>query len=251
MRINYIKYNRMNIINKLIFTIFIIGISGCEKIENSGDPETGTVMDIDNNVYSTIKIGDQWWMTENLRAKRFRNGNSISFCASADNSSWASSNVPLYCKYDDNGTTGLLYNAYAVCDVSIIAPEGWHVASDDDWKKLESYLGMNLEVILKTGWRGTHEGEKIKMKGLDYWKQYENVWATNETGFSAVAGGCRLFDGQFSTPTGLMFNGFWWCSDEGPDGEVWYRHLDYKNANIFRQHADKKYGFSIRCVKNN
>ena len=39
-------------------------------------------------------------------------------------------------------------------------------SSDDDWQKLEIYLGMNQEDLdLTNEWRGTDEGGKLKEEG--------------------------------------------------------------------------------------
>ena len=89
------------------------------------------------------------------------------------------------------------------------------------------------------------------MTGVDNWLQYLDVWATNESGFSALAGNCRLFNGKGGDPIGTGYMGFWWSNTEDSSNhQVWYRHLDYKNTNVFRFYGPKTYGFSVRCVKD-
>ena len=58
-----------------IILAFIIGciVSCNKKITNTPEPETGTVTDIDGNVYSTVQIGNQIWMAENLKVTHYRN----------------------------------------------------------------------------------------------------------------------------------------------------------------------------------
>ncbi len=228
---------------------FILAITGCKKDpEVKAAVETGTMTDIEGTIYKTVKIGKLWWMAENLKAKKYRNGRSI--VAAQAIAKWNENNAA-YCIYND-GTSleyGLLYNWYAVKDSNQIAPAGWHVPTDQDWKDLEQQLGMSAADADKVNWRGSHEGEKLKKQGTQTWKQYSTIWATNESGFSALAGGCRMFSGEWSTPLGQVFTGFWWSADSLND-EAWYRYLDYKNANVFRYHGPKNYGFSIRCVMN-
>jgi len=219
----------------------------CKKDEPvSKKLETGTLTDIDGNVYKTVKIGNQWWMAENLKVKKFRNGNAI-FNASTD-ALWKEQK-PAFCNYNNNDASGILYNYYVVGDAANIAPEGWHVPSDKEWKELEMALGMSAADADAINWRGSHEGEKLKKQGFQYWRNYPNVWATDESGFSAASDGCRLFSGEFSFPNGPGFLGFWWTSTAGNE-EAWYRHLDYKRADVFRFYGSKNYGFSIRCVKD-
>ena len=100
----------------------------------------------------------------------------------------------------------------------------------------------------KTGWRGSNQGEQLKSKGTTGWQRYGDVWPTNSSGFTALAGGSRLPNAIFGNPV-LFSTGFWWSLSEKNDEEAWYRHLDYKSKNIFRYHSDKNYGFSIRCRK--
>ncbi len=48
-----------------------------QQISFTTSGEGGTVTDIDGNVYRTVKIGDQWWMTENLQVTKYRNDDAI------------------------------------------------------------------------------------------------------------------------------------------------------------------------------
>ena len=236
----------------LLCGIFFINIGGCKKTDDSPIiVETGSVTDVELNVYKTIKIGNQWWMVDNLKVKKYRNGLNINMIGQQDSLSWVSTNSGAFCLYTENpNAPGLLYNWYAIHDTNKLAPEGWHIPSDEEWKELELYLGLSQDEARKTSWRGTHEGEKLKMTGQETWSGYQNIWATNESGFSAEAGGCRLFDGRWSTPSGFGYTGFWWTSTEYMSEHAWYRHLDYKNAGIFRSHVIKTYGFSVRCIKD-
>lgn len=98
----------------------------------NGGGSTGTVTDVDGNVYNTIQIGNQWWMAENLKVTHYRNGEAIPNVTS--DSEWSNLTTGAYCSYDNNNsfieTYGLLYNWYAVDDARDLAPEGWHIPTD-------------------------------------------------------------------------------------------------------------------------
>ncbi len=236
---------------KLCFLVFTLLFVACKK-DPSPEPvmETGTIHDMEGNTYKTIKIGNQWWMAEDLRATKYRDGTSIKSILPEMDVEWKSDTVGAYTEglYSEGN---YLYNWYAVNNIKNIAPEGWHVPTDEDWKELERALGMNTEEANKTGWRGSEEAEKLMKENessATYWIPFGDVWATNESGFSALPGGCRFFDGTKGDGDAKQ-TGFWWSSTLQGD-QVWYRYLDYKNKNIFRYHGPKAYGFSIRCVLN-
>ena len=50
-----------------------------QVIKNSTSPivNNNKVLDFDGHEYSTVKIGNQIWMAENLRVKMFKNGDKI------------------------------------------------------------------------------------------------------------------------------------------------------------------------------
>ncbi len=240
--------NRKNSIVIIIVFAIAMNFAGCTT-ETDTKPvyENGTVTDIENNVYRTVKIGNQWWMAENLNVKKFRNGNLIMKAQSdADWSSAASA----YCQYDNNAASpGLLYNHAAITDTNNIAPVGWHVATDEDWKVLETTLGMSKSEADQAGWRGYETANYLRIESPQGWTRFGNVWSTNESGFSALAGGCRLPDGTWADP-GLFATGFWWSASDHDSIEAFYRYMDYKKTSVFRSHTNKKYGMSVRCVKD-
>jgi uncharacterized protein (TIGR02145 family) len=233
----------------VIVSFIVLFYAGCKKDEENTPAvhETGTVTDIEGNVYPTIKIGDQWWMAENLGVKKYRDGTSI--VDGQDSLNWVQG-PGAYCLFENNtASPGLLYNWAAVTNTSNLAPAGWHIPSDEEWKTLERTLGMSSADADNVGWRGVDEGGKLKIASPNGWTLYDDVWSTNESGFTALAGSCRLFNATFGSP-GLQSTGFWWSATERLADTGWYRYLDYKSSNIFRSHANKNYGFSVRCVKD-
>ena len=130
----------MKKISSTVIALFMI-LAGCSEDSVAPVLETDTVTDINGNLYETVKIGNQWWMTQNLKVTKYRNGETISQASTANN--WKSANAA-YCVYNNSAAApGLLYNWYAVNDPRNIAPEGWHVPTDEDWAVLEQTLGMS------------------------------------------------------------------------------------------------------------
>jgi uncharacterized protein (TIGR02145 family) len=234
----------------LMMVVTLLSFS-CGKDE---DPQVNiqrdSVYDIDSNVYATVKIGSQWWMAENLEAVHYRDGSPVHQVKS-DSLEWANDNAGAYTLYnDDESAPGLLYNWAAVTNTANLAPEGWHIANDEDWKELEKHLGMSQAEADNISWRGGNAGQKLKIESPQGWFAFDDLWATNESGFTAIAGGCRLFNGGWGYPC-IFASGFWWTATEVSLDSAYYRYMDYKNGGVFRSGCSKKYGFSIRCVKDN
>jgi hypothetical protein len=107
----------------LLLGIYAILTFGCKKKDNKDEkdpeptPTTGTVSDVDGHTYKTIKIGDQWWMAENLKTTKYNDGTEIPFVP--DSIAWSNLSTAAYCWYNNEQTTngstyGALYNWYAV-----------------------------------------------------------------------------------------------------------------------------------------
>jgi len=217
----------------------------------SSVPVTGSVTDIDGNVYKTVRIGKQWWMQENLQVTHYRNGEAIPNIT--DSTAWMETQAGAWCSLNNDNslmaTYGSLYNWFATVDERNIAPEGWHVPTDEDWKILEKHLGMTQEEVDNSGFRGRNEGGMLKETGLTHWNN-PNTGATNESGFTALSFGyCSARTGAFSEiGTSALF---WACtSSESDTLTSYYRSLKYDVQTIRRMDDKKQYGFSVRCVKD-
>ena len=154
-----------------------------------------------------------------------------------------------YSFYDNDteygDTYGYIYNWFAISDSRGIAPEGWHVPTDEEWKELEMFLGMSQSTADDTGLRGTDEGGQLKTNGTSHWKS-PNTGATNGSGFSALGSGNRDNNG-FHGSMGKITT--FWSSDEENVTHAWERCLIYNNAGVSRHNYFKQGGFSIRCIK--
>ena len=238
--------NKINVIDLTYFVAYVFGGGPPPRYCPVECPET--VTDIDGNVYSTILIGGQCWMAENLKVTQYRDGTPIPHIV--DDSDWAEALGGAYCMYDhdpaNEDTYGLLYNWESVDDSRGLAPEGWHVATDEDWQQLEMDLGMTPGEAQAVLWRGTDEGGQLKEIGTDHWNA-PNTAATNETGFTALGAGKRSAIGGF---TDLGNSCFLWTSSASSGSNGWYRLLQYDQGGIRRYNADKRSGFAIRCVKD-
>jgi uncharacterized protein (TIGR02145 family) len=194
------------------------------------------------SVYAqTITIGTQVWMTQNLNVDKFRNGDPIPQAKTEGEwKSYGEAGEAAWCYYDNdpkNGEKyGKQYNWFAVSDPRGLAPQGWHIPSDDEWKVLTDYLGGK-------------EKAGAKMKGKSGWRNDGN--GTNSSGFSGLPGGYRGYDGKF---VDIGYYGYWWSSTEDgtEDGtyNAWFRYLSYNRGNVGRHINDKGVGFSVRCVRD-
>lgn len=195
---------------------------------------TGTVQDQSGNFYNTVAIGTQIWFKENLRTKKYRNGNNITIKTNTDTSSLEGQ---MYYYNNDSLTNypiyGALYNWKATQVSDSLCPVGWHVPTDAEWTTLSNFLISN-------------QGAKLKATTLNYWNS-PNTGATNEFGFTGLPGGYR-FEGLFSEIKSVAF---FWTSSEGDtvaDGR--YRRLISNGTTFSRLSINKTVGASVRCLKN-
>lgn len=210
-----------------------VSIKGKTNVQN-------TVQDNEGNSYRTVQIGDQLWLADNLRSTKFQDGSDISSAA-----------VP----EDDEQYLrkfGRLYDWHDVNNPKNICPEGWRVATDDDWKALERTLGLSEAELDQDGWRGGENDLAIQLKASQpdgLFKKFDQS-KVNQLQFNA-------------TPAGVKWNGFYitqgaytefWTNSAANDKKGIIRTLAYSwwNAHkgeIRRATSSKDYMFSVRCVK--
>ena len=212
--------------------------------------EYGSLTDYDGNSYSTVAIGEQIWMAEDLKVQHYADGTPIAEVLGDEN--WAAlADEGAYCWYNDHvayaDTFGALYNWYAAVDPAGLCPSGWHLPTDEEWQQMEVFLGMSAESAAMDDWRGSNEGGALKEVGYTNWEIY-NDSATNLSGFTSLPGGFRNFNGSYNG-TGY-YSTYWTASSEEHGTGVYYRALYYDHGTIYRQTNRKSQAFSVRCLKD-
>lgn len=191
--------------------------------------------DSDWNSYSVVKIGNQYWMAENLRTTKFNDGTRIP--GISDYNAWSSLVSPGYCLYNNDSEKykskyGVLYNGYTV-STGKLCPVGWHVPSAEEWAVLINYCGKKIA------------GGILKER---YNWMSPNTGATNSTGFTALPGGSRGNLGSFMD---AGIRGHWWSSTENDNTDVWNGTMSYSGSTVTGSSDHKKSGLSVRCMKDN
>ena len=149
-------------------------------------------------------------MAENLNVDHYRNGDSIPQVQDKDKWNSITYGAWCYCNNDPEygRIYGKLYNWYAVNDPRGLAPKGWHVPTDREWKILEKYLGMGQVNADTTGRRGIDEGDKLKSHSG--W--VDNGNGSNSSGFNALPGGWGTSSNGGFGPLGG--SAYFWSSSE-------------------------------------
>ena len=201
------------------------------------------ITDVDGNIYTTVTIGTQVWMVENLKVTKYRNGDPIPKVTG--NNSWNKLTTDAYCNYNNDTTNvstyGRLYNWYAVNDNRKIAPTGWHVPSDEEWATLGAYLGGN-----------NIAGGKMKEAGTAHWIS-PNPVVNSSCGFKGLPGGIRT---SYENNPGVFAYigqiGAFWSSSNRSDSQAWMRFLTSYDKVLSSGELPtfKIYGYSVRCIKD-
>lgn len=223
--------------------------NSCKKDDDNTNPSSsGTVKDIDGNVYHTVTIGTQVWMVENLSVTKLNDGTVIT--NSPVKTAWDNLTTPGYCWYNNDITNkkyGGLYNWYAA-NSDKLCPSGWHVPSVEEFTTLVNYLGgQNVA------------GGKLKEKGYTNWARANDISgpdpengtsnATNESGFTSLPSGYRYVGIDDFADLGFYTD--YWTVTQEDNSTASILELGYNGDDVsFYSHAWKAEGHSVRCIKD-
>ena len=194
-----------------------------------------------NLTYTSIQVGTQTWMSENLNVGIFANGDTIPEAKTKEE--WERANKegkPAWCFFNNDPSTGSkvgrLYNWFAANDPRGLAPKGWHVPTDKEWKKLIEFAGGED----KAG---------FNLKSSYEWKKGEV--GSNSYLFNVLPGAQRSEIGEFNDSFNNLgqISYFWsYAQESNQTINSWGFMGKYLNVDKFK--CDKGYGFSLRCVKD-
>lgn len=181
---------------------------------------------IDN--YKTVKIKDKYWMQSNLNKKVFNTGDSIKEAKSQYEWALAIQNKqPAYCEYpNSNGKYGLIYNHYALVDMRGLVPEGYRIATNEDWKELVKLHNDSTAYYLRSN-SGFFVGNNLY-------------------GFNALPGGFRSQVDDYCMYWGHDYMTAWFTSIGG----LVYMYADIQALDCGHSgYKSERHGAYIRCIK--
>jgi len=233
----------------------------CLRYVQTGGGTPPSIYDDEGNVYPMVKIGEQWWMAENLKTTQYNDGEEIEYHDPEQHGSTGA----YYVWYDNDESHGSVYGAlygYGAVESGKLCPIGWRVPEWEDFYELGKFLGYYDEE--ENIWELA--GGKMKttgtIEGGDGLWWAPNTGATNESGWSGVPGGSfyLLTEGHKKEPVYSYFfrdlgnHGYWHI--EGSKS-FYYIHLAHDNDNLLHAEGRKliiefphetRIGVSVRCI---
>lgn len=190
-----------------------------EKVKYFEENSSGIYRDErDNQLYDWVKIGGVIWMADNLNYKT----------------------VDSYCLRNDKSNCDKYGRLYIWESAMVACPEGWHLASDNEWRDLEMGLGMReSEFNIERGERNKVVARQLKSTTGWSATSFEN--GNNSSGLSILPSGTLRVKGYFSWIT------LYWTSTKRGQYNAYYREF---NNDIGRSTTDLEAGCAVRCVRD-
>ena len=200
--------------------------------------EAQTVTDVDGNTYNTISIGNQIWLTENLKVTKYNDQEPISLVL--DDASWSTQTEPAYCYYlgdiANANIYGNLYNWHVINNAKNVCPSGYYVPSIADWEELITFVGGNAVA-----------GGKLKEMGLNHWSD-PNIGADNSSSFTLLPSGWRANNnGLYEN---LSYMAYVWSSTSIDAQSSSIILVGYDSPACYTSDSHILTGLPIRCLKD-
>lgn len=198
----------------------------------------------DNELYNTVKIGNQCWLKENLRyLPSISNLSSLTTTPNYYVYGYNGSNIQEAKATNQYSTFGVLYNRMASINgetnsstnpscIKGICPSGWHIPSESEFLQLIDTLG----------------GASIAgamMKSLTLWNNNGN--GINSSFFTALPSGKM-------NETSFIHSGdgaYYWCSTKNTiDETATSFYINSSSSGVYNIFNNQINGLSVRCVRN-
>jgi uncharacterized protein (TIGR02145 family) len=236
-------------------------------VTNSACPSKA--VDVEGNFYTTVKIGNQCWMKQNLRVTKYANLEGITLKSDATISDTSIVTAYRYNPANDANnvaTYGYLYNWAAVMHgasgsntnpsgVQGICPSGWHVPAYAEWGQLQNYLSSNDNYVCTNSANNTTFIAK-SLASTSNWNTSTTTCAVgnglssnNASGFSALPAG-QYYTSNFYS---IGLYAWFWSSLGYTVGLSNYAHavgISYSSPLVGSGQYLKSYGEAVRCVRN-
>ena len=234
---------------KTYFYLLIVLMFTCIACDDDSSLPTikpldeGTWTDPDTQEeYGWVRIGNQQWMTSNLKA------GTPYYAIEYDLDKWEIYSTDI--SETEEGTEeerldykkfGNLYEWDRACEVCAALKDGWRLPSDEDWQELERAIGMSIDESASEGWRGDGVAD-LMCQGKE------------GSGLNLlIAGNASLT--PFMARLAVQFvyeKGFYWSPTQDSNGKVYYRKLDCNLSTVFRTSIDPLTVpmMRVRCVRD-
>ena len=239
----------------IYFIVFLFSLATTNVFSQS-------IIDVDGNMYKTIKLGDQLWMTENLKTTRLNDSSSIQNIN--DNTAWSNLKTAGFSLINKQQHEAV-YNGFAI-QTNKLCPIGWHVPTDTEWSDLETFLitqgytdDASTKIVIDSSkyTRGyipriNKIAKSMTVQNSTFTSQFDKK-KHKKCGFAAVPTGFRLDSGQYTSIESLAS---WWSFNNNTletnnNNGNWNRTIRFEDSNVERTLYNRNYGFSVRCMKTN
>ncbi len=227
----------------------VVSVSVPAKLSLANDGFTcgDSITDRDGYTYSTVTIGKQCWMAENVRTKTKPDNTPLTNLSEGSERDCSNSEGFHGSEADcDAGNTIYTFNAAMNGSTKMgdqgLCPDGWHVPADHEWNMMDSFLkdtNNSCNASRNDAFDCNSAGTKLKIGG--------------ESGFNANLAGIRYADEM----QGDMFmdfdtGGYFWTSTV-TGTNTFLRNVNSDETGVWRGAQDINAPYlsaSLRCVMN-